>query len=363
MPTPETTLWPIEPHTKAKHEILKRYLGAWFAILGKRNARIVYIDGFCGPGRYSGGEEGSPIIALKVAKDHRASLADEVVFWFIDNRKDRIDNLRDEVSRLPLPQHFRIKIENGRFSDVLDRELASPDSHDASPAPTFAFLDPFGFDVPYRIVQQLLRNQSCEVFITFMADFANRFKDHPFEAVRVRITELLGREYDDGLDPNTETGCARLRQVYQEQLGKAAKWVRQFEMQGRTDRTLCYLFFGTNHRLGFQRMKEAMWKVDPSGTFSFSDATDPTQTVLFGADPDLAPLESALRARFRGKEFVEAGEIRRYANEHTYFVNKHTTEVLRSLEGNERIKVLKLRCNGTERRRNSYSEGTLIRFS
>ena len=28
-------------------------------------------------------------------------------------------------------------------------------------------------------------------------------------------------------------------------------------------------------------MKEAMWKVDPLGEFSFSDATDPNQRILF----------------------------------------------------------------------------------
>ncbi|MGC1375672.1 MAG: three-Cys-motif partner protein TcmP, partial [Anaerolineales bacterium] len=67
MTKPSETLWEIEPHTKAKHEILRKYLGAWFPILGSKNARIVYIDGFCGPGKYIGGEEGSPIIALHEA--------------------------------------------------------------------------------------------------------------------------------------------------------------------------------------------------------------------------------------------------------------------------------------------------------
>lgn len=31
MPAPKTTLWPLEPHTRAKHEILRRYLEAWTA--------------------------------------------------------------------------------------------------------------------------------------------------------------------------------------------------------------------------------------------------------------------------------------------------------------------------------------------
>jgi len=30
---PREPIWPLEPHTKAKHELLRHYLGAWFPIL------------------------------------------------------------------------------------------------------------------------------------------------------------------------------------------------------------------------------------------------------------------------------------------------------------------------------------------
>ena len=73
MATPKKTLWDIEPHTRAKHEILKKYLEAWFPIINRYNRKIIYIDGFCGPGRYSGGEPGSPVIALDVAMNHNLS--------------------------------------------------------------------------------------------------------------------------------------------------------------------------------------------------------------------------------------------------------------------------------------------------
>jgi hypothetical protein len=43
-----------------------------------------------------------------------------------------------------------------------------------------------------------------------------------------------------------------------------------------------YLFYGASHLKGLEKMKEAMWKVDPSGRFQFSDATDPAQMTLFG---------------------------------------------------------------------------------
>ena len=66
-------LWEREPHTGAKHELLRYYMGAWYAIMSTtRHKRFVYYDAFSGPGQYKGGEDGSPLIALKALVEHRA---------------------------------------------------------------------------------------------------------------------------------------------------------------------------------------------------------------------------------------------------------------------------------------------------
>jgi hypothetical protein len=36
--------WPTEPHTEAKHAILRKYLGAWLPIMTKWNGRVLHID-------------------------------------------------------------------------------------------------------------------------------------------------------------------------------------------------------------------------------------------------------------------------------------------------------------------------------
>ena len=53
-------------------------------------------------------------------------------------------------------------------------------------------------------------------------------------------------------------------------------------MQNNSGMTDYYLFYGTKKLKGIQKMKEAMWKVDKTGEFIFSDATDPNQMVMFG---------------------------------------------------------------------------------
>jgi three-Cys-motif partner protein len=52
MAAPKTPVWSIDAHTKAKHEILRRYLQAWFPILASFSGRIIYLGGFAGPGVY-----------------------------------------------------------------------------------------------------------------------------------------------------------------------------------------------------------------------------------------------------------------------------------------------------------------------
>jgi three-Cys-motif partner protein len=69
---PRTTTWTLEPHTKGKHMVLQHYMGAWLPILTSWNGRVLFVDAFAGPGEYSGGEPGSPVIALRALINHRA---------------------------------------------------------------------------------------------------------------------------------------------------------------------------------------------------------------------------------------------------------------------------------------------------
>jgi three-Cys-motif partner protein len=82
-------IWPLDPHTAAKHVILKQYLGAWMAILASAHSRIVYIDACAGPGEYAGGEPGSPIVALTAAKDASARKPLTITFLFVESDKER----------------------------------------------------------------------------------------------------------------------------------------------------------------------------------------------------------------------------------------------------------------------------------
>lgn len=157
MPAPKNTLWSMEPHTRAKHLILGHYLQAWLPIMSSLTAqwssdgqgRLVLVDGFAGPGRYDTGDDGSPLIMLKAFTEHTQSnrITAELVYLFIEERKDRLEYLQGEVARLRLPEQVKCHFEHGRFQDVFTTILDDIQERDGELAPTFAFIDPLGTQV------------------------------------------------------------------------------------------------------------------------------------------------------------------------------------------------------------------------
>jgi len=358
----DETLWKIEPHTKAKHEILQRYLGAWFPILGSKLSRIVYIDGFCGPGRYLGGEDGSPIIALNEALKQPVLANSEVNFLFIDERVDRIKHLENELSLMKIPSNFHPYLRVNEFETTLTEILDDLQQGGHQLAPTFAFIDPFGFKgAPFSLIKRLLSNQRTEVFINIMIDYINRFVEHPTPAARQHIKNLLGAsEAEINQVIKSQDRILAFRQLYQEKLHQYAKFVRYFEMRDHRDRVIYYLFFASNHPLGHVRMKEAFWKVDNQSGFKFSDRTDPNQLVLFEVNPSIE-LAKDLKNQFMGKTQLSEDVIVYIENE-TAYISSHAKSALKHLENANEISVESLKSDGTKRRKNSFPIGVIIHF-
>jgi len=361
MAKPMQSLWEIEPHTKAKHEILERYLDAWFPILATYNQRIVYIDGFCGPGRYKGGEDGSPIIAIKKALNHFGRLQNrEISFIFIDERKDRIDHLKSEIAAMNIPPNFFIHTEVSEFEKTVGQILIDLKSKNLNLAPTFAFVDPFGFKgIPFSLIKELLSNPKTEVFINIMADFINRFVEHPDANTRQHIIDLFGTNQALQIIADGGNRLETLRQLYQTQLETCAKYVRYFEMQDEQGRLIYYLFFASKHPLGFVKMKEAFWKVDPESGFHFSDKTNPSQLILLSTDPS-RDLIKIIEQKF-SRQQAKVSQIRQFVEEETIYISKHMKQALNIMEAEGKLSVEHLKSDGTKRTR-GFPDTVIVNF-
>jgi three-Cys-motif partner protein len=367
MTAPTKTLWPLEPHTRAKHEILRRYLEAWTAILGLGGfPTIAYVDGFAGPGVYDNGEDGSPIIALKAALKHQARISSELRFLFIEHDKKRAAQLNECVSTLALPANFKVRVAEGMtFAEGFRAHLLDRYREANKPLPpTFAFIDPFGWTgVPFTVVKEILSHKSCEVLFNFMYEEINRFIEHPDQTKN--FDDLFGTPDWRGVSKIVDARARRefLHGLYVRQLRQeaGARYVRSFEMRNKKDATDYFLFFATNSAKGMEKMKEAMWKLDESGEFRFSDATVPAQTLLFTPQPNFDTLRRAILDRFQGTA-VTVADIEDFVLAETPFRPTHyKKQVLAELEGEGKIVAVDPKPG---RKARSYGEpGMKLRFT
>ncbi len=223
--------WPLEPHTEAKHRILRRYLQAWLPRLSSRYSALVYIDGFAGPGEYSEGQDGSPIIALKAAKNHRLiDRLSQVNFIFVEKDPARCNHLMTIIQKMRpnLPQKFKIVTVNQSFHNVMNSLLESIEETGTGLAATFTFIDPFGYTgIPLDVIARLMKYRSCEVLVTFSCDSINRWMEDPTKNAS-EFDGLFGTEsWRDAKEMESGRRVPFLISLYIEQLRDAggAKYV------------------------------------------------------------------------------------------------------------------------------------------
>jgi three-Cys-motif partner protein len=360
--------WDMAAHTAAKLQILGGYLRAWFPILGgaQKFDRIIYIDGFAGPGRYQRGEDGSPIVALKAAlgaikgrpqKPHE--------FHFVESKRRVASALKANIDHLKLtsvvPDAIEICVhEKQTFEEAYERHIrARLQAHPRAAA--FALVDPFGWKgLPMAIFTELMRRPSTEILINFMFEEINRFISHPDQVEN--FDDLFAcQDWRQAAGMMGATRKKFIHDLYRDQLHGAAKakYVRSFEMRNERNVSDYFLYFASNNRLGLEKMKEAMWRVDPGGGLTFSDATNLDQTVLFQPEPDGHALRRLIAGRFAGRR-ATVKQIENFVVEDTPFHSGHYKKVLAAMERDGALACLNA---PTERRRGTYSnENGVIEF-
>ena len=357
--------WELAAHTAAKLEILGAYLRVWFPILshGRNFERIIYIDGVAGPGRYKGGEDGSPIVALKAAL---AALNGQITipyeFHFVE--LDRgiaealIANIKHFKQHRALPANMTVFVHDQMtFEQAYQQRIRV--RLEASPrAPAFALVDPFGWTgIPMSILGEMVRRPSTEILVNFMFEEINRFLFHPDQVANFDALFACA-DWRRGSEMRGLTRKRFIHDLYRDQLRRAAgaRYVRSFEMRNERDVCDYFLYFVSSNRLGLEKMKEAMWKVDPAGGFTFSDATILDQAVLFQPEPDRRALRLLIAERFAGRR-AAVGQVEAFVIEDTPFHAGHYRKVLAAMEKDGAIQPTNPPSN---RRKGTYPDASLV---
>ena len=359
--TPRTLLWDLDDHTRGKHEVLRAYLGRWLPILGKTQGRIVFIDGFAGPGRYRNGEPGSPLIALETLLGHPSArgLRAEVVLLFIDDDARRLEHLRGVLESVPLPEKpvVRWELRQGQFDGALAGLLDDLESQAARMAPAFVMIDPFGISqTPMAMVKRILRHPKSEVFVTFMIDRVHRFVAD--ESIEGHLDELFGTpEWRKARELTGQARRGYLLELYAAQLRAAgARYVLRFELY-RGGQLVYSIFFATQSLVGCAKMKEAIWSVIPDGSFEFRAARGGQRSLELVVD-DTWPLRGQLYRRF-GTEWATIEAVDEFMDgDETLYRKEHLRR--KTLVPLEKEGAIEVQRTG---RAGSFGPGTRIRFT
>ena len=362
-------LWECAPRTKAKLEILRHYLGAWFGILARKSFRhVYYIDGFCGPGEYRSGEEGSPVIAARLASSTAQQYPGfKATLIYIDKNPKAIKHLKSLDAIKNQHPNVAIDIKEGIFVDEIENIIAALKQNPSSP--TFSFIDPFGFGhSPLDKLKLLMHNQSSEIFINFMCGFMNRFKEHEYEEVTAKIKNMIGEDDLSDIikaDNSIDSICL----AFEKNLKNIGRYTLKFMMMDENNSRDNAFFFCGRHPRGFEKIKQAMWKVDPVHGNSFSAhremAKNPSQTDLFDVEPETHILSGMLMNKFTGRTDVPVAEIFKWVVEETEtFLDRHARTELENLYEKGLITSIKDPKNSTRRRRKkNWPERLLLSFS
>jgi three-Cys-motif partner protein len=355
--TEEETLWEMDDHTLGKHAVLEAYLKAWLPIMGITQDRILFVDGFAGPGEYKGGEVGSPVIAMRALADHsgKGLIKAKVIFFFVELDHARYAHLSSLVEqwRPKLPSNAEVKLFNDSFENSVGGVLKNIGNGQVL-IPSFVMIDPFGVgQTPMSIVHGLLKNPKVEVFISVMYDFINRFKGQPeFEGP---LTSLFGDESWKASLTMLDGDQRRrfLYDLYKTKLrAGGARHVVHFDLY-RNGRPVYAIFHATKHPLGCDKMKEAIWKIAPFGDYAFRSGMDDTFD-LFGAD--LSPLKRQLRAEFGGTPTLIDDLIDFVASDRCAYYSGQLKGVLKEMEAAADLEVQ----DGTRKKRNTYPDGAVL---
>ena len=178
----------IEPHSKAKLEVLRSYLRAYFDRLNvnpfREEFKLDLIDGFAGGGLFLDGSaevSGTPLVMLEETEKAGARLNEKRAkqlridcrFYFVDKEKAHTDHLRKVLGeRGHHVDDDKIVVRDGLFENEVEGIIASVRQRQPRSGRAIFLLDQTGFSqVQLSLVSRIFGElPAAEVILTFAAD-------------------------------------------------------------------------------------------------------------------------------------------------------------------------------------------------
>ena len=367
--------WIIDEHTRIKHALLTRYIAPWMAIFfsvqanrGKEQ-KVVYFDGFCGPGTYYTDESrtdeclGSPLLVAEVAnkyldEDPKRS----VIIYCVDSNAQCTKILEQKLGELNR-HNQQWRVYNAEFDYKVNEVLDSFDRTDLRSQPLFFFIDPFGYSgYPMKTMERLLAYPRAELFVNFMVyDIVRFWEQEQFES---GMMALFGTNDFKKVMECTTAGqkYAFFVNLYSSCLLKAgAQFVMPFRVNtpSQGTRPRYYLIHASKNILALKTMKNNMARISDA-PYRFEAIGLVSEQMSFFEDPDKLALRDRVEQLCRTtKGELDYDLIEEWAYANTTGVAKTIKEALIELEHDGKVAIQRQ----PRQRKNTVVSGARIRAS
>jgi three-Cys-motif partner protein len=333
--------------SRIKHSILRGYLGAWSAILGKGFDDLAVYDCFAGPGAYKDEFDrelpGSPAHVLEIANDFVSKSAFRSIrLGFTEQNQLKAARLRARLRLVEVSPQVSWNVLSADASDFV-QDIVRGSRRPGRVIPTFFFVDPCGYPLPVPMLREMLAIPKAEILVNLMWFAVRRGLANPLQQTLVdrmfghpkwrdqEFMKLHGKEQEDGFIAyfRREVG-ARFHLPF------AMSFSPEDNVPGPETRHKYYLLhFANGHVRAPLAMKEVMHSAE--GKLNKLRPPEPAklQMELFkkteSSDP-LAPLRSFVFRKFPSGTTATIFEIRAESWQLPY-VQSDYIRVLRELEG------------------------------
>ena len=284
----------IDPHTKAKHLIIEKYVEDLIITLYSKGRRGVdtftFIDGFCGGGIYKDNESenkewfGSSVRLIRAVQEGYRKAKREypinLKFIFIDDKKKHIDCLKKYV----MPKAGLEEFAESEHCEFICGEFENHVNYcvfiaEQRRGHSFFLLDPQGWtDVSMQSIRKITSMKKSEILYTFMMDPIIRFIAQTDKQLKRSFEDILeAKGYYQEADPKQISKVGMQCYLRQESMrlfrekGQAKKVFSFAAVSEGDTRVLYYLLHISKSQTALEVMKDSFWNENTLGYEYFFD--------------------------------------------------------------------------------------------
>ncbi len=316
-----------EEQTKTKHKVFIDYIDKWIKIVGKYH-KLNYIDGFGGIGAYRDRQGeiyyGSPILAAKAIEKNTSKLRRSVNLLVIDEDNNNLENISK------IFEYEKIAIKPVLIPSDFDQTINEILDNVKNLAPTFIFVDPFGFKIKMKTIERVMKIDKTEVLLNFMFTRINQFLSDP----------KLVNIYDDLFGDAYWQNCTKLHgeerekciiEGYRRWLKQFTKYVYYFKLEfPRKRKSYYYLYHLTNHFLGCSIMKSSFARFN-YGRVEYRGRRGAQMELFVNKDVIVKNAIDYLKEVYKGQQ-KSFQEIIEEQIDETEFLETHMREAVKKME-------------------------------